>query len=135
MKILWLLLPFLTASLAGCTQSELAHQRVLDEYATSAFSGDLSLTLTGSALAQASQSRALLVEMGWTQLGASRFEQTRQLGDSRVSSCLDVSGVQFVDALGSVVSVSRSTDRLLMQVEFTNSQPPLIADIREVGKC
>lgn len=131
MKIIALLPLILTA----CAPSLNAYQTSLDSYAKSAFEGDLSTSLTGAALHQASESRAVLTELGWTQLGVSRFEQTKDSGPSKVLSCLDVSDVRFVDASGSAIQIERSSDRILMEIEFSNSNPPLIANMEEAGLC
>lgn len=121
--------------LTGCAPSIGEYQAVLDSYSETAFRGDLETSLTGAALYQASQSRGVVVELGWTQVGLSRFEETRLLGESKVLSCLDVSGVSFVDATGVAVILDRDSERILMEVEFTESNPPLVANMEEVGKC
>ena len=130
MKIIALMPLMLTA----CTPNLVSYQASLDSYAKSAFDGDLNTSLTGAALHQASESRALLTELGWTQLGVSRFEQTKDSGPNKVLSCLDVSDVRFVDASGSAIQIERS-DRILMEIEFSNSNPPLIANMEEAGLC
>jgi hypothetical protein len=121
--------------LTGCVSPVEPYQQVLDRYSHTAFDGDLSLALTGAALEQASQSRALLTELGWRQLGKSRFEQTRLVDQYRVSTCLDVSGVGFVDAAGVPVALDRKHDRMLMELEFSKTNPPLVAIMKEVGRC
>jgi len=131
MKVL--LIPILL--LAGCTPPLDTYQRALDTYATNASDGDLESTLTGSALQTAKQSQDLLREIGWIQVGKSRFEDTKLAGESTVVSCLDVSGVSFIDVSGRAISPQQRDDRLLMQIEFSKSNPPLIADLREVGEC
>lgn len=129
------LTPLLPLLLTACAPATAPYQAVLDSYASSAFQGDLQATLTGAALHDASESRRLLVELGWTQVGVSRFEQTQLASDNRAISCLDVSGVRFIDSAGSEVSLRRERDRILMEVDFTESQPPLVARMQEVGSC
>ena len=126
---------FLTLFLAGCTPSIDSYQQTLDAYSESAFRGELETSLTGAALYQASQSRAVVLELGWTQVGKSRFEETRLLDSSRVSSCLDVSEVGFLDSSGVAISLERKVDRILMEIEFSKSNPPLVASMKEVGQC
>ena len=126
---------FLTLFLAGCTPSIDSYQQTLDAYSEAAFRGDLEASLTGAALHQASQSRAVVGELGWTQVGTSRFEETKLLDSNKVSSCLDVSGVSFLDSSGVAISLERSVDRILMEIEFSKSNPPLVASMKEVGQC
>lgn len=126
------LLPLL---LTSCASPIEPFESALNSYAAAAFQGELSSTLTGSALHEAKQSRDLLLELGWSQIGVSRFENTRLVGDRKVVSCLDVSGVSFVDSAGAAVSLARQSDRLLMQVEFSGSNPPLVSRMQEVGTC
>jgi hypothetical protein len=126
---------FLTLFLAGCTPSIDSYQQTLDAYSESAFRGELETSLTGAALYQASQSRAVVFELGWTQVGKSRFEETRLLDSNKVSSCLDVSEVGFLDSSGVAISLERKVDRILMEIEFSKSNPPLVASMKEVGQC
>jgi hypothetical protein len=121
--------------LTGCTSSVEIYQSALDSYAETAFRGELEASLTGAALFQASQSRAVVAEMGWTQVGKSQFEETRLVEETTVLSCLDVSGVSFVDAAGVAVLLERNAERILMEVEFSKSNPPLVANMKEVGQC
>lgn len=126
---------YLPLLLAGCTPQVDTYQSVLDSYAATAFQGDLGASLTGAALYQASQSRAVVVELGWTQVGISQFEETRLLEADKVLSCLDISEVSFVDASGEGVLLERETERVLMEIEFSKSNPPLVAQMQEVGQC
>ena len=126
---------FFTLLLAGCTPGIDSYQQTLDAYSEAAFRGDLEASLTGAALHQASQSRAVVGELGWTQVGTSRFEETQVLDSNKVSSCLDVSEVSFLDSSGMPISLERSADRILMEIEFSKSNPPLVASMKEVGQC
>ena len=121
--------------LTGCTSSVEIYQSALDSYAETAFRGELEGSLTGAALFQASQSRGVVAELGWTQIGKSQFEETRLMGENTVLSCLDVSGVSFVDAAGVSVLLERNVERILMEVEFSKSNPPLVSNMKEVGQC
>lgn len=121
--------------LTGCTPSIDSYQFALDSYSETAFRGELETSLTGAALHQAAQSREVAIELGWTQVGKSQFRQTTLLGESKVLSCLDVSGVGFVDAAGVPVMLERDAERILMEVEFADLTPPLIANMKEVGQC
>lgn len=127
-----LLLPLL---LAGCAPQVDAYQSVLDSYAATAFQGDLASSLTGAALYQAAQSRSVARELGWTQIGTTRFKETKILQDEKVLSCLDVSEVSFVDAAGVAISLERDAERILMEIEFSKSNPPLVASMKEIGQC
>lgn len=121
--------------LTGCTPSIDSYQIALDSYSETAFRGDLEASLTGAALHQASQSRGVVIELGWTQVGKSQFGETSLQSENKVLSCLDVSGVSFVDSAGVAVMLERVADRILMEVEFSDSNPPLIANMKEVGRC
>lgn len=121
--------------LTGCTPSIEPYQAALDSYADTAFRGELEASLTGAALYQASQSRGVVMELGWTQVGNSQFEETRLLEENAVLSCLDVSGVSFVDAAGASILLERDAERILMKVEFSGSNPPLVANMKKVGQC
>lgn len=127
-----LLLPLL---LVACTPGVGEYQETLDGYASSAFEGNLASTLQGAALHQAVQSRSLLSELGWTQVGQSRFVDTRVTQPDTVISCLDVSEVSFLDAAGNAVSLERQQDRILMELQFSKSSPPLVTNMQEVGEC
>lgn len=119
----------------GCTASIDPYQAVLDSYAESAFHGELEESLKGAALHQASESRQVVLELGWTQVGISKFDKTRLLSENTVLSCLDISSVSFVDSAGVAVSLERDPERILMEIEFSKSTPPLVANMKEVGQC
>jgi hypothetical protein len=121
--------------LAGCSSPIELYQHALDEYSAASAEGNLRLTLTGSALHSASQSQQFLKELGWTQLGQSKFEQTQLVGEGLVTSCLDVSGISFIDSSGVPVAIDRGSNRLLMEIEFSKTHPPLVSQMQEVGKC
>lgn len=121
--------------MTACTPSIDPFQSALDSYTESAFRGNLEASLTGAALHQAMESRALLNELGWTQVGRSSFQDSQLVAEARVISCLDVSEVSFLDSSGAEVEISRKSDRVLMEIEFSKSNPPLVASIREVGGC
>lgn len=131
MRILLISLFFLT----GCVSEADRYQQVLVQYSEAAGQGDLSLLLTGSALHYATQSRDFLTALGWSQRGSSSFTQTQVVGKDRVLSCLDVSGVEFFDSAGERVTPVRSETRILMDVLFTDSNPPKITQLQEAGKC
>lgn len=128
------LILFLPLLLAGCTSEIESYQSVLDSYAATASQGDLEASLTGAALHQASQSRSVVEELGWTQVGTSQFKETRIL-EEKVLSCLDVSEVSFIDAAGVAISLERDAERILMEIEFSKSNPPLVSQMKEIGQC
>jgi hypothetical protein len=43
--------------------------------------------------------------------------------------------VSFVDSAGVAVSLERDPERILMEIEFSKSTPPLVANMKEVGQC
>lgn len=129
------LLLLLTIPLVGCSPNTNQYQQVLDSYAKNAESGDLGEWLEGAALYEANQSQELIESLGWTQVGNSNFSQTRLMSKNRVVSCLDVSGVSFVDSAGLPVELERSTPRLLMQIEFSAEQPLKLQYVEQVGSC
>lgn len=121
--------------LAGCSPNVNDYQQVLDSYAKNAVSAELGRWLEGAALEDANQSQELLASLGWTQVGSSNFSQTRLMANNRVISCLDVSGVGFVDAAGLPVELDRDTPRLLMQIEFSSEPPLKLQYVEQVGSC
>jgi hypothetical protein len=133
MKTLALLL--LTLPLAGCSPAISDYQQVLDSYAQNAQSGELAQWLEGAALHDANQSQELLSSLGWKQVGTSRFLETRLISGTRVVSCLDVSGVSFVDSAGVSVELEREAPRLLMQIEFSDTSPTKLQLVEQVGTC
>jgi len=125
---------FLPLLLAGCASSD-QHQALLDDYAATAASGDLSQTLTGAALFEAQQSQRLLAQLGWRQEGVSRFTNLQGLGEGVFSSCLDISAVRFFDQQNQPVEIDRSNERLLMRITFDSGPTSKIALLEEVGLC
>lgn len=108
---------------------------MLDSYALSAASGELSQTLTGAALFEAQQSQLLLTQLGWRQEGVSRFTNLQRLGEGVFSSCLDISEVRFFDQQNQPVEIDRSNERLLMRITFGSGPISKIALLEEVGLC
>jgi hypothetical protein len=127
-----LVLPLL---LAGCASDVSEYQLVLDQYARSASEGNLSETLTGSALHEAEQSQQLLSDLGWRQQGYSSFTAIEISAPNQVLSCLDVSGIQFFDSEGEAVVIDRPSHKLLLRIDFSRNNPRLISRLEEVGKC
>jgi hypothetical protein len=132
MKIWWCVLAL---TLSGCTPGESQEQQVLDSYALSAASGELSQSLTGAALFEAEQSQRLLSQLGWRQEGVSRFTNLQRLGEGVFSSCLDISQVRFFDQQNQPVEIDRSNERLLMRITFDSGPTSKIALLEEVGLC
>jgi hypothetical protein len=116
--------------LSGCAQS--APEATLNRYASLAANGDLSEVLVGSALAQAEKSREFLRSQQLVQAGLPAFVATARQKDGTLLSCLDVSGVEFLDASGAPKSFARTSDRVLLRVEFAGDK---IASLEEAGTC
>jgi hypothetical protein len=128
--LILLLLP-----LTGCSPAISDYQQVLDSYAQNAQSGELEQWLEGAALHEANQSQELLSNLGWKQVGSSRFSETRSISDTRVVSCLDVSEIRFVDSAGELLELERAAPRLLMQIDFSANSPLKIQFVEKVGSC
>ena len=116
--------------LSGCAQS--SPEATLNRYASLAANGDLSEVLVGSALAQAEKSRDFLRSQQLVQAGRPSFVTTSKQKDGTVLSCLDVSAVQFLDSSGSARPFTRTSDRVLLRVEFAGDK---IASLEEAGTC
>lgn len=111
---LLLLLPLLL----GCSQSDATRlQQTLDEYARlSAQASSLGSVLTGDALASAQKSEELLENLGITQTGQAKFELVAA-AEGEGEGCLDLSGVQLLNAKGELIIPSRP-DRVAFEASY-----------------
>lgn len=102
------LLVLLSLILGGCASPASAVEARLNAYAIATARGsDLSGWLTGKALESATASSELVQSLGLVGYGFSRFSNTIRISESSFESCLDVSGTQFRDSSGELISVSR----------------------------
>jgi len=102
--------------LSGCGSQPEVVESQLNSYALAASRGaDLTDFLTGNALKSALHSAKLVQDLGLTSYGSTRFSGTVLLGEKLFQSCLDLSGAQFRDSIGTLL-VAPSPKRQLVRV-------------------
>ena len=133
MKIVsWLLITLLM----GCAQNRgSVFQEKLNDYAAMAAdpSEPLDRHLTGSALKSAIETRELLLELGLSQIGISKFSGVIASGVSQAKGCLDVSAVRFLDSNQEPFDVSGRMERRQITASFIKVGDDLLLSELEVG--
>jgi hypothetical protein len=124
------ILLLITLLLSGCTTSPNSAEESLNQYALAAANGyEFDELLVGQALESALETRELIAALGLESFGASRFSQTKSLGENWFSSCLDVSATSFRDANGEQLLL----DRLERQLVLAKFEKGRVADLQLEG--
>jgi hypothetical protein len=131
------LLPWLVVLLlVGCSTNQSAmFEEKLNAYAVAAADpkADLEKHLSGAALESAIEARELLLELGLSQLGISKFSKVSVSGENQVTGCLDVSKVSFVDEELKPVNLEGRIERQKILASFLDENGKSYLARLEVG--
>jgi hypothetical protein len=135
MRIFWLL-PIL--ALASCSAAPTELEAALSGYARAAESGyGFDKYLAGEALESATETQALLDELGLGSSGRAMFSELELISENVATACMDLSAIVVKDSAGLLADLPPRETKMSVSLRFEDSNQGLLISSLVVGdaKC